>query len=251
LNMSTRGSSGRRVAQGVVLLALGGGIVACAVDGVTGPVPPGVQAASEAAGLEESALLGPLRGGDPLARILRFRKELALSPEQVTTLHGIRARFLETNRELLAELRSATPGTRALGPSPLRERIRRQFPQAEARLRAMSPEDREAALERLRERVGDMQGARRMRGRAVPPERMERARERMEERRREMTERRELQRERLAALAPLIQELRDARAVLGDEVRSVLTPEQLLTLDALPERSAPPRTRSRPGTQGP
>jgi len=229
--------------------ALAGGVlVGCAVDGVTAPGAPGVQEVAEPADLEASALLGRIGGGDPLARILRFREELALTPEQVVELEGLRSRFLEANRAELEELRSVAPSVRGDRPAPLRERIRREFPQAEARLRGMDPADRAEALERLRARLRDGRGpGPQARDRDQDPERLQAMRERMEERRSEMLERRELLRERQAVLASVRQELAAAQARLREEVRDVLTPEQLEHLDALPDRPGVGPTRTRPG----
>jgi hypothetical protein len=208
-----RGDSGRSMALGVLILALGGVVVACGMDEVTGPVAGEVRESPATADLEVSTLQVPFGARDPVARILRLRVELALSPEQVTELLEIRTRFLEANRESLEQLRSAPPRARVSTPFPLRERVRRQFPQAEDRLRSMNPEDRETARQRIRERMQDV--------------------------RREMAERRERQRERLTALAPVRQELRNVYAALRDEARSVLTPEQLQGLDALLDRANP------------
>jgi hypothetical protein len=223
-----------------------GVLVGCAVDGVTAPGAPGVQEVAEPADLEASAFLGRIGGGDPLARILRFREELALTPEQVAELEGLRSRFLETNRAGLERLRSVAPPVRGVRPAPLRERIRREFPQAEARLRGMDPADRAEALERLRERFRDGRGPG-PQARDQDPERLQAMRERLQERRSEMLERRELMRERQAALAAVRQELAAAQARLREEVRRVLTPEQLERLNALPDRPGVGPTRTRPG----
>lgn len=243
-------------ARGRLFLTLGGvlagGVLAsCAVDGVTGPDAPGIQDLTETADLAPGALSDRIQVGDPLARILRFREELALSPDQVAELEAIRERFLESSRTAFEELRSAMPGPQAMRPAPLRDRIRREFPQAEARLRGMDPADRAEALERLQERL---RINRRPERQGVDPERLEqmreRARARMEERLESRMELREMQRRRQEALAPLRQELLDAQARLRNEVWGVLTPDQLERLDALPDRVQLRPMRIRPPAPG-
>lgn len=201
---------------------------------------------------------GPM---NPAEQVLQHRDALGLTAEQVARLQQLQAQFTTQNQPLLAQLQAARPGLGERGERGARgqrtEEQRAQMRQrAEARLAQLTPEQR-ARIEQRREQMRnatpeqrqqmreEMRREMRQRVDSLTPEQRAEARRKLQAERgaRGAQGRRELtaeQRAQVEALRPVMQQLRQNHDQARQQVRAVLTAEQVTRLEQLMQQRRGP-----------